>query len=438
MNLVKRNIIALVLIGIFSLQSYGQTFKPLSLGDRIPFKIWKTLSIKKDTKLVVLDFWSTTCSSCIVAFPNINSLSQYFKNELQVVLVNSWETERQVVDRIAFINSKKIKNGDVPLALPSAHFIYGDTIFCKLFPLITIPHHVWLNQEGVVQAITYGYNLTKESVQAFIDGKKSRLVTKDDIAGASLSSKGFLRPTLANRYPSYYSAFIPFYPAVYNTIQSRDSVNGTFRKTFYNRSILDLYKTAFVVFQKTLKSKRIIVESNLEEWFRKMDQLNESGGFDVWREKYTFSYEIQGALSSEKNWQNKMQIDVNMFFGDMLGLVGEWQKRKLTSLILIKEKSLLEESSSKNKEYIDGENLFKFTNYPFSEAINYLSRKLEDMNVARPFLDETGIEINKKVDFQLIGDIKDIGLLRIQLQNYGLNLIEAEREVDVFVISDKK
>lgn len=437
MTSVKRIIVAIQFLVIVSFNGYGQSLKPLSIGDTVPLQIWKTIPRNKDTKLVVLDFWSTTCSSCIIAFPKIDQLVESYKKELTIVLVNSWETQKQVGERLKEINSRKIKNGEIPDRLPEVSFIYNDTILRRLFPLITIPHHVWLNKDGVVEAITNGYNLTKGNVQAYVNGKKPRLVTKDDIGGANLSKRGFLQPTLTNRYSIFYSAFIPFYPAVYNTIQTRDSINGTFRKTFYNRSVLDIYRTAFVVFEKRIENKRVLVESNLKEWFRSRDYLNERDEFDSWSENHTFSYELQGPLSSETKWKDKMQKDVNLFFGDLLGIVGEWQKRRFKSLILVKEESILSKSSSLINEYVNNADIFRITNYSFIEVLNYMNSKLENMNAHLPFIDETGIDKNMKIDFQLNGDIRDIGLLRRQLKNYGLNVIEAEREIDVFVISDK-
>lgn len=39
---------------------------------------------------------------------------------------------------------------------------------------------------------------------------------------------------------------------------------------------------------------------------------------------------------------------------------------------------------------------------------------------------------------QFTGDLKDIQNIRKQLQQYGLDIIEEEREVEVLVIRDKK
>ena len=43
-------------------------------------------------KAIMLDFWATTCTSCIAGFPKLNAIQDRFGSKLQVLLVNSGDS----------------------------------------------------------------------------------------------------------------------------------------------------------------------------------------------------------------------------------------------------------------------------------------------------------------------------------------------------------
>jgi len=104
-----------ILIILFPLLSYSQPVKQLTIGDTVPaFVLNNTIihfnndSAKLSTissKLLILDFWATWCTSCLQGFPKLETLQQQFKQDLQVVLVNSKRSA-------TFLQSiKKVKAG---------------------------------------------------------------------------------------------------------------------------------------------------------------------------------------------------------------------------------------------------------------------------------------------------------------------------------------
>ncbi|MBK8087718.1 MAG: redoxin domain-containing protein [Chitinophagaceae bacterium] len=68
----------------------------IKTGEQCPeFKIGSTLQYRDTVslsdfrnKLLILDFWNTTCISCIKAFPKLDSIQKLFGNRVQIVLVN--------------------------------------------------------------------------------------------------------------------------------------------------------------------------------------------------------------------------------------------------------------------------------------------------------------------------------------------------------------
>ena len=74
--------------------------KALTIGDTVPdITITNVYNYPASTihlsdlkgKLVILDFWSTWCGACIEAFPKMEKLQKEFGDQLQVILVNTYE-----------------------------------------------------------------------------------------------------------------------------------------------------------------------------------------------------------------------------------------------------------------------------------------------------------------------------------------------------------
>lgn len=420
---------------VFGQGNKAASFSALSIGDKMPLSVWNKLPKKPTTKLVILDFWSTGCTSCMEAFPHMEELQERFPEQLQVVLMNPWEDEAKVKERMSKMNVGRLKNEMRPYAMSSVlPAITGDTVFKQLFPARSVPHHVWIDGNRTVLFITHGYNATPEHVLAFLNGEKLHLSVKNDLFGAELLDKGYVQPTLAGCDISYYSVFAPFFSAGASMSQRRDTAKGFFRKTWYNEDVISFMRTAFVDYRKR---PRILLEMKDKEKFRVPDYHKEANRLDYWNKQFRFTYDLLGPIKDETNWQQRMQFDVNSFFGSLFGIKADMEARRFNCLILVKTKDLLKTTGGEGLWKLK-DSLWRIQNYPFSEVVNLLYSKLENLNISRPFIDETGIDPKLKVDMQLTGDLKDVDNLRKQLQLYGLDLISGDREVDVLVIRDKK
>lgn len=364
-------------------------------------------------------------------------LQHQFDDKLQVILMNPWEDNTEIKGRMDKMNVGRAKNEMEPYAMPAElPIINGDTAYKVLFPARSVPHHVWLNGSGEVLAITHGYNATPEHVQAILDGKKLNMLEKDDFPGKELLEKGYIQPTLETMPPVYYSAFIPYFSAGASGSSRVDSAKGTYRMTQYNNGVIEHFRTAFRD-REYKKRERMVLELKDKEKYeypRKDKNL-----IDDYLRNYTFTYDIQGPLKDRNNWQDKMKHDVNDFFGSMFGIEGFMEKRNFTALILVKKKDgLLPVTKGGEQKYRSKDDLFIMVNYPFSELVNAVTWRFEDMDAGRPFIDESGVDPKLKVDLQLTGDLKNLQNVRNQLNQYGLDIIEGNRELEVLVIRDKK
>ncbi len=424
---MKARLLLLCLIAASKSYTQNLILEPLSIGDKVPNDIWATIPKKSETKLVILDFWATTCGTCIAAFPKMEKLQRQFENSLQIVLVNKYETEEAIKIKLEKINRNRVKSKFI--LMPNLPAINGDTIWSKLFPHASLPHHVWIDNEGSVLAISEGYNATPEAVTSFLNGKKLDFSIKDDNSGQEIINNGILQPTIGLAPVVYYSGFMKYFSIRYALHEYIDSVKDIYRMSLYNRDVFDLFTYAFRV---PYKRERVIFEISESEKYKwpKDDNL-----IDEWKNKYCFTYEIQVQLKEKGRWKETMRQDVNRFFGNLFSIEARVEKREYKSLVLVMIEGGKIKISGGKKAFNHKDSLLSWINYPFRNVVSSLY-ELEDMSAGRPFLDETGFTGN--VDMQLVGNLSSLKNVKTQLNRYGLDIIEANREVEVLVIKDRR
>src|SRR5690606_35227639 len=111
-------------------------------------------------KLIILDFWSVGCPSCIAAFPKMEALQNEFPDDVKIFLVNREARSRLDQGDRSFLN--RINMPNLSALGPEAY-----SALSYFFPHRTIPHHVWINGSGKVIAITNGYNSTTNNVKKY-------------------------------------------------------------------------------------------------------------------------------------------------------------------------------------------------------------------------------------------------------------------------------
>src|SRR5687768_3477014 len=107
-----------------SLQVKGFDYREVKVGESMPdIPLGTVLNNKTGIrnfselkgKLVILDFWNTWCGSCIDAFPKMDQLQKQFGEKVQIILVNSTETEEAIQEKFRKVPAlKKLKMPDLP------------------------------------------------------------------------------------------------------------------------------------------------------------------------------------------------------------------------------------------------------------------------------------------------------------------------------------
>ncbi|MFN8357354.1 MAG: TlpA disulfide reductase family protein [Spirosomataceae bacterium] len=129
-------------------------------------------------KVVVLEFWATSCRPCIPAMNHFEILEAAFPNQLKVFEITVEERNR--VER--FLQ----KQGAVAtIVLDSTQRIREQ--FYHHF----LPHTVVIDPKGVIRAFTYPSEITPEVIQKLLQGKEVKLRLKQELdpnAQATVSS----------------------------------------------------------------------------------------------------------------------------------------------------------------------------------------------------------------------------------------------------------
>lgn len=170
-------------------RSQGPEVKPLAIGDVVPdititnLYNYPVSSVRLSDlrgRLVILDFWSTWCGSCIHCLPEMHRLQKEFGDKLMVILVNPFSHD-SVKKVQAFFAKRKAATG-MDVTLP--YSLQQDSLQAY-FPFRTIPHFIWIAQNGKIIAITSQTEVTAKNVSNAIKENVQGLHYKKDLVDFS-------------------------------------------------------------------------------------------------------------------------------------------------------------------------------------------------------------------------------------------------------------
>jgi len=410
----------------------------LKIGDQVPDILIDNIinndkrSIRtadsKD-KLLVLDFWDTSCSVCIASMPKLDSLQRVFGDQIKLLSV-TWQSEDLITK--FFKTNRFLTEHKPPVHRAS---VVDDRALRTYFRYETNPHVIWI-YKGKVVAITGGEYITKQNIQTLLDGKSVDWQIKTERFDATMplvSINGLWQDAAQSPLYSYsvltgQATSVPGQGGI-NFIQ--DTVQNQTRVAIFNQDILTAY-------QMLLNNTKPEVKfEDIDKGLAQMPYLNmhpsrtvlevkdparyqykkEYGEYTDWNKKNLICYEQvkQGIVG--KMVMAKLAVrDLN----NRLGIHGRYEIRKVKSLVFIKT----------DKPIIDTLETEKGGTPIYFLVMN----KLDLQQKYPPAIDETGFKggLNlQDYDGTLAG-------LRKEIQRHGLDLIEADREIEVLVISDAK
>lgn len=365
---------------------------------RGPFKevAWEQLK----EKVVILDFFSTSCITCIEDMPKLQALQNKYADILQIFNVTA--QDKQTLQKF-FEKNAYLKDHMVNLPV-----IYSDSSLHKLFPHWAEPHVVFL-YKGIVKAITFNRLITEENILSLYQNGSIDLPLKDDYKKGTLTSVTALSNLKTRILLSGYQNGV----REVGLKMENDSISNLYKSSFYNRSILSTLRSLW----NTIERRNYVPRMERVVW--KVRDSTEYYSFteakDSWNVRHAICYERLDAV--QRNHSEQAKIVLNDIHS-LLGINSYFTKKKLQCLILQKCPTI----PNVRKE-IMGEMQFEGT------------------EVLASFIDLSGkyplvCDDVRRRENLVIGNFRNLDELNDQLRSYGIEAVYGEREFEVLVIEE--
>lgn len=349
---------------------------------------------KFGSKLVLLDFFTTSCTSCIASFPFMNDLQGKFKDEVQVLMVTP---ETKAVVAKFFRKNDYVKANKLPVVIE-------DTWFSDSFPHKGVPHVAWIYQDTVV-AITGKDMVTLDNIDRVLTNKDlSKWPIKDDFAIDTAMDVN------SQEGDSYSSMFRPYkigYPLKYR-------IDSTSHKIAYHMTNVDaipalLYVIGLERKLPLMKKERIILNVRNRDRFVNVDSIPKS----FWLQKNAFCFSSEWPVEMDASQRHAALLNE---LTNRLNIRVTYEPRDVKVWVI-------RPSKQKGNALSTGD----------MEIGNWLTF-VEVTNPHLPPLIIEGIPINTKAVSSY--EISDLASLKKAMEGNGLLVEETGRKIDCLVIDD--
>lgn len=395
----------------------------LSVGDKVPdVAIPKIINYKMSAtkfsdfkgKLVILDFWATSCGTCIAMLPKVDRLQKQFKRDV-VILPVTYEKEAKVR---SFLAAKRNLKG---LKISS---VVEDVSLKKLFPHPSVPHVVWISGDGIVLSFTHAEYVNETNIEAALAGKPLNWLQK-----AKEVTYDYGKPLAGVEQPGAFYSMLCGHVKGANPRSRRVALDEN-RDRFYliNSDILRLYSLAY--YRNDLVSaanRRVLSVKDSSAYLYDPSK----GYYDAWMLRNGYSYEtvVPRDLPLDE-LRKRMRQDLDRYLNLATGI----EKRKVACLVLRRLPGAEPKASVKKREMYLGIQEKK----PFMHNIGLsgLIAALNDVPGMPPVLDESNYD--KPVDLDFDKPISDIDHVNRVLRSQGLQLVNDTKELEMFILREKE
>lgn len=418
--------------------SIAQDVKKINIGDQVPdYEIKNLMNYPQKTakmndfrgKLLILDFWTFGCVTCVESWPKLMKLQDQFKDKIQIIIVNTDQTE----DRIKEFIEKQEKINRYKMTLTGA---YADKNLSTMFPHQGVPHVIFIDQKGIVTNITAGFTLHQETIKDMLAGKQVKTAEKTDNFSIAyhrpLFINGNYSKTDSGANVLGTSIIAPYTPDVLpvSTIGSNKtisvgaianySISGIF-SILYGTGInpIDGVRSSRIVY-KGVDSSKLVTRVN---GILKTENL------------YCLQLIVKKQVSIPLMKQ-KMIRD----FEFTIGYRAHWEKQTKICVVFSKTKDSIptyQEGDRREAIWSHGINL---NNLTMDEFLNRLTLNVPAFySTPYPFVDETELK-GKLGNIVIESPDKPLELksLAKHLLKFGIKMSLMERDIDVLVITENK
>lgn len=422
---------------VFSfLIAHAQQSMEIQLGDTVPdIKFTKVVNSQVvklselEGKIVIIDFWSRGCGSCIASFPAMELLSKKYSEKIVIVAVT--KDSYQQFEKIR-LNSKIIKESQLP-------FVTGDTVLNSMFPHRYVPYYVWINSTG--RFLGTSTSITEEKIENVINtGILNEYVVSKERVRRIYYNYETEKMGLRKSYWGDKTVFFElrkltdreFYERDFYLTQLKDSGSGeTFGRVMHGTYLLDILRSAFANIPQVASTIEFL-NGDMFEYFPPKDEKSVAD----WQRGRRYHFKMIAEPGTYKKFKARDLMGImQLALEQELGIRGKiltsetncYVLRQIrhdtTRLLLTKHPAQHAEEATKFSIYIRNGIMRSF--------ISMLSAKLNSTRRRDlPFINESNYSNNDLIDIDLtIGDKIDIDSINKALEKYNLVVEVTNREL---------
>lgn len=340
-------------------------------------------------KLVILDFWATWCPGCIEAFPHLEALKEKFSEEIEILAISSSDSKERIEK---FLSKKKTT---LPIVLDTA------LVLKMQFPHRVLSHTVLIDADRITRAITTPEHITEEVIQNILDGKSVEL--KEKRYDSSWSKEDHL----ASEDAIFQFTLTPFNGGTQTLKPFKDGrllINGFFLRAIYE------YAYGFPYYTRT------VFEVENQDTYK----------------AYQYSLEVIAPDMTE----SQVLAIMRDYLHRALPLQSKVEKRKVPVKVLKRIPGQLKvkqaDPDSKPEFSFSGRGMHMQNNPIDGRLTRFLENRLARKDEVTVVIDETGLLANYDIDIPWYPENPEN--IHKELAKLGLELIDAERKVDLLIL----
>lgn len=383
----------------------------------------------------VLDFFSFGCASCYENFPKTNQMKKMFGDSLDIILVGNEDPGiHKQFDRFRIRDQ---------LNLP---FCFTKTLFQQL-GIAHVPFMIWVDDAGIVQAITTGIDFTPENIRRFLNHQPFPFFDQSYLADEKKSmAYDWTKPLLIDNNggsdTSYYfrSLLCPWTQSLEVKIPAFVSNTaehyGYMKRNRFQAIGIWLSMLYQMAYGDTLwQGPSLDIPNSYGQYYPEPQLLiHDSTAFQTDPESgkgmYCYSLIVPPWKSmTTLKMQKIMQNDLENYFGFKVSV----EEKRMPCWVLTADSGVGKRLKTKGgRQKIPEAADMSMINMPFKVLILQLALTNQHEG---PFYDETGIVGN--IDLHLDGFADDPAeKIAVELEKQGIHLRRSMREMKVIIVRD--